>query len=741
MKAIAILTVRNEQRFITQCIAHLHAQGIETIVVDNQSTDDTVALAWRTAHLGLKYVLTLPFHNSFNLVEILANVERLSYDIDADWFMHVDADEFHEPIDRNGRLIDVIKKADSDGYNAINFIEYAFFPTSENPNHDHAYFQDTMNWYYAYCPSQYRRVNAWKKRVKIDLVSGAGHCVNFDGLKIYPANQVMRHYICLSKQHAIEKFCRRTFAQDEVTQRGWHGERPYIDENKISFPNATSMSYWANRSTALDSSQPRSKHFFEAWSNRQQYQAKNAIRAEGVVQNAEPSKKTGNIEMRNEVVQVDGTQAYTLTRYMPHPSPDDVLLCKKHELLKNYLSPAYLKNCTLTDFGASGGFFCFWALSQQAQCVNALDTDDENIQAIEQLNSFWGGSNLKIVKANWHDWKQEANVVLAFDLYKWIHGPTTTSHTLDDVINKLATLTRDILIFEWSDYKKTTSNSFLQPNSHKESKLDICTHEHVEQALRKYFARCDCIGEVTSARKLYVAHKNNLPIDRTCPLPLKRPIEQVIYSRVLCKHNNIDYWSMIYDCKEKYLKQTSLDLAFREGSILAKLDGNEGYFPKAYEFAQGAGYSTVLLERINGDSLQAHAQHFQVNPSHFIQFTLHLLKILQILKENQIVHRDIRADNIIVRNHKPVLIDFGWAEMSHMPNVTPTILGHNSRPADKRFCDVYSTGKLLQEINRGHYKEIDLILNLMIAEDPTLRLIDLNILTNLFHVVGRAYAN
>lgn len=278
MKAIAILTVRNEQRFITQCLTHLHEQGIKTIVVDNQSEDDTLSIVKSFEGNGLIGYEVIPYEGFYDWTKLLIKKEQISMDLDGDWFMHVDADEFHEPVNRNMRLVDLIKEADSEGYNAINFTEYTFFPTQEDPNHNHANFQDTMRWYYAYCPSQHRRVNAWKKQPKVDLVSSGGHRVNFDGLKIYPENQVMRHYICLNKQHAIEKFCKRKFSQDEIDQRGWYGERPYIAEDKISFPKADSMNYWANRTISLDFSQPRTKHFFEAWSSRKKDEAKDAIK-------------------------------------------------------------------------------------------------------------------------------------------------------------------------------------------------------------------------------------------------------------------------------------------------------------------------------------------------------------------------------------------------------------------------------------------------------------------------------
>lgn len=269
MRILALLTVRNEAQFIAQCLMHLHQQGVETVLIDNQSSDETIFIASQFKNHGLRYITHLEYPGYFELTHILRNEQRLAADLQADWFMHVDADEFHEPVNRNLRLVDLFTHIDSQGYNAINFTEYAFSPTFEDPNHDHAHFQETMRSYYPFQPRQYHRVNAWKKQPAINLITGAGHRVRFDGINIYPEPQVMRHYICLGKKHAIEKYCKRKYSPLEVTNKHWYGSRPFIEADRIVFPPASSMRFWPDVKSQLDPTMPRTTHIIDAWSTPQ----------------------------------------------------------------------------------------------------------------------------------------------------------------------------------------------------------------------------------------------------------------------------------------------------------------------------------------------------------------------------------------------------------------------------------------------------------------------------------------
>jgi hypothetical protein len=82
------------------------------------------------------------------------------------------------------------------------------------------------------------------------------------------------------------------------------------------------------------------------------------------------------------------------------------------------------------------------------------------------------------------------------------------------------------------------------------------------------------------------------------------------------------------------------------------------------------------------------------------------------------------------------LIDFGWAISSDIPYITPPGLGGPERPKAGSFCDVYSMGKIFQQINKQNYHCFDLVIELMVEEDESLRITDLEMLRTLFSSVS-----
>ncbi len=194
MRAIAILATYNEERFIEACLENLVSQGIEVYLVDNESSDHTVALAERYLKHGLIDIEILPRAGSYSWKSILGRKEELATSLDGDWFMHVDADEIRLPPTSNLTLLEVIGRTDQAGFNAINFFEYTFVPTVESPDHDHPNFQKTMCWYYPFQPIYPHRLNAWKRQPeRVDLASSGGHKVHFKNLRMCPESCPMRH--------------------------------------------------------------------------------------------------------------------------------------------------------------------------------------------------------------------------------------------------------------------------------------------------------------------------------------------------------------------------------------------------------------------------------------------------------------------------------------------------------------------------------------------------------------------
>lgn len=263
LRIVAMLQVYNERRFLAGCIEHLHEQGVGVYVIDNQSTDDTLAIAERYLGRGVIGIETLRRDGVFALRAQCRRQEELASTLDADWLIHHDADEVRVSPRRGQTLAEAITEVDEAGFNAVNFLEFTFVPTREYPDHDHPAFRSTMRWYYPFLPRFPHRCNAWKMQDSpVDLATEAGHVVRFPGLRMAPMSLFMRHYLCLSRAHAVEKFVARRFAADELGE-GWFGWRDRIAEDDLEFPSVTDLRFFAG-DHLLDPTGPRTHHVFDA---------------------------------------------------------------------------------------------------------------------------------------------------------------------------------------------------------------------------------------------------------------------------------------------------------------------------------------------------------------------------------------------------------------------------------------------------------------------------------------------
>ncbi|MDP8217654.1 MAG: glycosyltransferase family 2 protein [Candidatus Theseobacter exili] len=198
MRIIAILAVYNEERFIIPCLNHYIRNGIEVYLIDNESTDKTVENAEQFLDKGLIGIETLKRENVFSLRKQLKRKEELSHILDADWLLHIDADEYFVPLEKNKSLKETIKEIDNKGFNTVNFTECTFVPTIENSDHDYKDFLKTMNYYYPFCPYPSHHIRAWRKqKTPVELAWSGGHRVRFPGVNRYPKPLIMKHYIFL----------------------------------------------------------------------------------------------------------------------------------------------------------------------------------------------------------------------------------------------------------------------------------------------------------------------------------------------------------------------------------------------------------------------------------------------------------------------------------------------------------------------------------------------------------------
>jgi serine/threonine protein kinase len=287
-----------------------------------------------------------------------------------------------------------------------------------------------------------------------------------------------------------------------------------------------------------------------------------------------------------------------------------------------------------------------------------------------------------------------------------------------------------MLIIEWIDPADPAITFFNHLDWNQEFVQEPYTLEAFETALSQHFVRYELIGAVSPTRRLYAAYQTAHELDLSNPLPLIFSEETVISSRLLTKNDGIEYWSRVYEGQDVIHKQTSLDLAEREGHFLAQL--SHEYFPNVLSTSSEANYSLVALEKIEGLPLLKAVPFINDTFTKFHQFIQHCLNLLEELKRHGLTHRDIHASNILIRNEKPVLIDFGWAISATQTYFTPPELNLVGRPPDGNSCDVYAMGKVFEQINQHRYPAFERVIELMTDPDASLRITDIDTLRILF---------
>jgi serine/threonine protein kinase, bacterial len=161
----------------------------------------------------------------------------------------------------------------------------------------------------------------------------------------------------------------------------------------------------------------------------------------------------------------------------------------------------------------------------------------------------------------------------------------------------------------------------------------------------------------------------------------------------------------------------------REAAILEELGDASSQIPRLYAYFLENGQFYLVQEYIEGQTLTEKVRQGAMSESAVRDILVSILPVLDYVHRKGIVHRDIKPDNVIIRNSdgKPVLIDFGAVKETIGTDVTPS--GNSTRsivigtpgfmPSEQSVgrpmfaSDIYSlgmtaiyllTGKLPQEI-------------------------------------------
>ena len=145
----------------------------------------------------------------------------------------------------------------------------------------------------------------------------------------------------------------------------------------------------------------------------------------------------------------------------------------------------------------------------------------------------------------------------------------------------------------------------------------------------------------------------------------------------------------------------------QEAKILKKL--NHPNIIRVMDFGKEDGMSYMVMEYINGEDLKKLLLYKQTEKLQRYDLILQIGRGLDYLHENNIIHHDIKPENILVsKNNEVKIIDFGLARYNRLRiftrnrfiDGTPTYMSPEQirkRHTDKR-TDIYSYGITIYEM-------------------------------------------
>jgi len=224
-RVIAMMAMYNEEDIIVPSLSGLIDQGAEVYLLDNWSTDRSVELAERFLGRGVIAIERIPKDgpsDTFPYVSILARKAELSSQLEADWFLHVDADEVRRSPWPGVSLRDALYHVDRSGFNAVDHTVLRFVPVDNGytaGSDFEAYFR-----HFRFTFQRDFQVKMWRNDGR-PVALGSGHRAAFAGRRTFPYNFVYKHYPIRSQGHGERKIFaeRQTRMDARELAAGWHG--------------------------------------------------------------------------------------------------------------------------------------------------------------------------------------------------------------------------------------------------------------------------------------------------------------------------------------------------------------------------------------------------------------------------------------------------------------------------------------------------------------------------------------
>jgi glycosyltransferase involved in cell wall biosynthesis len=233
------MAVYNEEDVLGQNLAHLRAQGINTIVIDNGSTDASASIARSFLGEGVLAVRSAPA-DRYRWKWLLDSLVTWAADFSPDWCILCDADTFLESPDSKVTLRRSIEEEAARGFNVVRFDNFEFWPTDLDDTAE----PDVRRRLKHYVYHDSRQEKAWKWIAGTCISRTGGHIVDFPcGVEklVSPTRMIMRHYKIRSYEHGLRKVFGERLPRYVGEPEEWHVQYDWMTRERDDFVRDASL--------------------------------------------------------------------------------------------------------------------------------------------------------------------------------------------------------------------------------------------------------------------------------------------------------------------------------------------------------------------------------------------------------------------------------------------------------------------------------------------------------------------
>jgi glycosyltransferase involved in cell wall biosynthesis len=217
---LGLMAVFNEADILAECLQYHIAAGLEFLIVDNGSSDDSVSIAEGYLGRGVLGIRRIPTE-TYRWAYLLDTLLEWSEDFNPKWCFLVDADTFLEPPSPDITLKGAVQEVERQGYNVINFDHFEFWPVGDElPEEPEVRSRITH-----YTWADDKQEKAWRACQGTRNSRLGGHAIDFPSdipKLVFPDKFVLRHYRIRSYEHGLRKVFAERLPRFAGEPSNWH---------------------------------------------------------------------------------------------------------------------------------------------------------------------------------------------------------------------------------------------------------------------------------------------------------------------------------------------------------------------------------------------------------------------------------------------------------------------------------------------------------------------------------------